>query len=90
MNISRYKNLYLGLALVLAIVSVGAIARYGFHLGIDFTGGALWEVSVDAPADRVSAAVSSVTGSQRMQRPATTSYAWVRLHLKRMTRYVRR
>ena len=81
MNISGYKNIYLGLALILAVAAVGVIVTYGFRLGIDFTGGALWEVSVsDVSADRLSSAISGVTGSGvQVSTDATTGHYLVRL-----------
>lgn len=81
MNIARYKNIYLGIALILAIAAAGAIAKYGFHLGIDFTGGALWEVSSpELTADRLGGIVSDVTGSSaQVSRDANTGHYLVRL-----------
>ncbi len=80
MNISRFKNIYLGIALVLAVAAVGTIATYGFHLGIDFTGGALWEVSANANAERLSSSISGVTGtSVQVSTDATTGHFLVRL-----------
>jgi len=82
MNISRFRYLYLGFALLLAVASVALIATYGFKLGIDFTGGAVWEVSVPegVSADRLAEVVSGTTGSAvSVSTDATTGHYLVRL-----------
>lgn len=82
MNISRFKTTYLGIALVLAVASVALIATYGFRFGIDFTGGALWEVSLNdnAPAERLAEVVTGAVGSTvHVATDATSGHYLVRL-----------
>lgn len=81
MKISHYKNWYLALAALLAIASVAIIAIFGFRLGIDFTGGALWEVSSPTlTSEQLSNTVSSVTGSSVLvSKDANTGHFLVRL-----------
>ncbi|MDD4517065.1 MAG: protein translocase subunit SecF [Limnochordia bacterium] len=43
MNIAKRKNLWLGIALVFALLSVVLLSTKGLNLGIDFTGGTLIE-----------------------------------------------
>lgn len=40
-----YRNIYLGIAVVITLLSIAAIAFLGLRLGIDFTGGSLTEVA---------------------------------------------
>lgn len=64
MRISRFKNWYLAIAAALAIAAVALMGTYGFRLGIDFTGGALWEVSAtNLSADQLRETVSEITGT---------------------------
>ncbi len=42
-NIAGYKNWYLGVSLVLVGAAVVVSVLFGFHEGIDFTGGTLWQ-----------------------------------------------
>ena len=44
-DLIKYKKLFIGISLVLLIVSFGSIYKYGFKEGIDFSGGTLWQVS---------------------------------------------
>lgn len=50
MNIIGHKKIYLSFSVVLAIASVVAIAVFGLKAGIDFTGGALWQIRFSDPA----------------------------------------
>lgn len=81
MRISRFKNWYLALAAILAVASIAIIATYGFRLGIDFTGGALWEVSAPTlSAEQLSGTVSDVTGtSVHVSKDSNTGHYLVRL-----------
>src|SRR5437879_2984932 len=45
MNIIGHKYIFLGIAGVLVLASFIALALWGLHLGIDFTGGSLLEVA---------------------------------------------
>jgi len=50
MYIIKNKKIFLGIAAVIVVVSIGLIATLGLKVGIDFTGGSLTEVSyVEAP-----------------------------------------
>lgn len=44
MNIIKYKNYFFALSLIVMIPGIFAIFAWGLNLGIDFTGGTLWEV----------------------------------------------
>ena len=82
MRISRFKNWYLTIAALLAAVAIAAMIAFGFHLGIDFTGGALWEMETasNASADRIGEVVGGVTGeSVLVSTDATTGHHLVRL-----------
>jgi len=46
MNIIGKKYIFLSISGVLIIVSVIAVAVFGFHPGIDFVGGTLWQVKL--------------------------------------------
>ena len=68
-----------GVALLLAVVAIGAIAFKGFNFALDFTGGTVVEVRFDRPADvdgvRERLAAAGFEGAQvqtyrRRQRPA--------------------
>ena len=47
----RLRWISLGVALLLAVVAIGAIAFKGFNFALDFTGGTVVEVRFDRPAD---------------------------------------
>jgi len=44
MVIIKYRSIFLSIAALMVLVSWGAIAYYGLNLGIDFTGGTLWQI----------------------------------------------
>jgi len=44
MNIIKYKNYFFTLSLLVMLPGIFAIFAWGLNLGIDFTGGTLWEV----------------------------------------------
>jgi preprotein translocase subunit SecF len=50
MNIIKHKSIFLSISLVLVLASFFAIGFYGFKLGIDFTGGTLWQIKIDDPS----------------------------------------
>ncbi len=50
-NFMRLRWVSLGVALLLAVVAVGAMAGKGFNYALDFTGGTVVEVRFDKPAD---------------------------------------
>ncbi len=45
MFIVKYKSIFIGLSLALAIISIVAISKFGIKKGIDFTGGTIIETS---------------------------------------------
>lgn len=47
MSIIKYKNTFLGISAGILLATIALISIFGFNLGIDFTGGALTEVSYD-------------------------------------------
>ncbi|PIR05117.1 MAG: protein translocase subunit SecF [Candidatus Liptonbacteria bacterium CG11_big_fil_rev_8_21_14_0_20_35_14] len=47
-NFIKYKNIFLGLALILVVLSLVSIFTFGFKQGIDFVGGSLWQVRFDS------------------------------------------
>ena len=49
MNIFRFSNFYLALAVSLMLLSVGSIVVFGLTLGIDFAGGSIMEVQYEDP-----------------------------------------
>jgi preprotein translocase subunit SecF len=48
MNIIGHKNIFFAISGILVGASILAILAFGFKLGIDFTGGTLWQVSFAA------------------------------------------
>ena len=50
-NFMRLRWISLGVALLLAVVAVGAMVGKGFNYALDFTGGTVVEVRFDRPAD---------------------------------------
>ena len=47
MSITKYKKLFIGIAVAMSLCSLFLIAHYGIKPGIDFTGGTVLEVSYD-------------------------------------------
>ncbi|OGY61269.1 MAG: protein-export membrane protein SecF [Candidatus Colwellbacteria bacterium RIFCSPLOWO2_12_FULL_43_11] len=45
-NVIGNKKIFLGIALVLVLASLVSIFYFGFRLGVDFTGGSLWQLKV--------------------------------------------
>ncbi|MDP3729549.1 MAG: protein translocase subunit SecF [bacterium] len=45
-NIVAYKNIFVGFSLLLVIGALVSIGMFSFRLGIDFTGGTLWQVQM--------------------------------------------
>jgi preprotein translocase subunit SecF len=52
MNIIKYKWIFLSFSIALIIASIVGLSLFGFHRGIDFTGGTLWQVSFDKAVTR--------------------------------------
>lgn len=52
MNIIAYRKIYLAVSLILIVVSIASVLMYGLKLGIDFTGGTLWQIKF---SDQISA-----------------------------------
>lgn len=44
MNIIKYKSVFLGISAVLVLASIVALATLGLKTGIDFRGGAMWQI----------------------------------------------
>lgn len=44
MNLIKYRNIFFLISLVILVPGIIALAMWGLKLGIDFTGGTLWEV----------------------------------------------
>ncbi len=49
LNVTKYKAIYLGIAIILVAASLICLGLYRLHLGLDFTGGGLWQFSVTEP-----------------------------------------
>src|SRR3989344_860060 len=47
------KKIFLAVSGLLVLASVAAIAVFGFKQGIDFVGGTLWQVKVDAAKEEL-------------------------------------
>src|SRR3989344_8969112 len=56
MNLIKYRNLFFGLSLAIIIPSVIALFIWGLRLGIDFSGGTLWEMQFTEPKGEIKAA----------------------------------
>ncbi len=52
-NVIKYKWLLLGISGLLIALSIFTITKFGFKEGIDFTGGSLWQLKIDAEATDV-------------------------------------
>ena len=52
MEVIRRKFWFLSVSALLIIASIVTIAVFGFRPGIDFSGGTLWQVRFEEPADR--------------------------------------
>ncbi len=59
MNWLRYKKIYFGLSTILIAVSCFSLLKWGFDLGLDFTGGTLAEY-------RSSTAISTEEASEKL------------------------
>jgi len=57
MNLMKFKNIYFifsGLVIVPGLIS---LVIFGLKLGIDFTGGSLWEVAISSPQENLTAEI---------------------------------
>lgn len=54
-NVIKHRWIFLGISTLLVALSIFAVATFGFKEGIDFTGGSLWQLKLNAPASDVSA-----------------------------------
>jgi preprotein translocase subunit SecF len=52
MHIIKNKWIFLGLSIILTVVSIYGIVVFGLERGIDFTGGTLWQVSFEQEVSR--------------------------------------
>ena len=48
----KFRKIFLGISLVLALASIFVMAKYPFKLGVDFAGGSLLEVKSDVPLEK--------------------------------------
>ncbi len=46
MNIIGHKKLFLSFSLIITLLSIASIVAFGFHQGIDFKGGTLWQLRI--------------------------------------------
>lgn len=44
-DLIKYKNLFIGISLVMLVLASASIYTYGFKEGIDFSGGTLWQIA---------------------------------------------
>lgn len=49
MNIIKYRNWFFAFSLIVIIPGLIALSIWGLKLGIDFTGGTLWEIKLEKP-----------------------------------------
>lgn len=47
MNLIKYRNLFFAVSLIIIIPGIFALFSYGLKLGIDFSGGTLWEIKFE-------------------------------------------
>ncbi|MFH1694145.1 MAG: hypothetical protein ABH880_00030, partial [Patescibacteria group bacterium] len=45
-KILKYKNVFMGFSLSIALISAILVAYFGFKPGIDFTSGSLWQLKI--------------------------------------------
>ena len=45
-NVIKYKAIFLGISVIALAISLFAILNFGFNLGIDFTGGSMWQLQI--------------------------------------------
>ncbi len=70
MFVIKYRKIFFGLSTLLIVASIGAVAMFGLNYGIEFTGGAIIEVSYEekVPAlEDVESAVVEAGFSARVQ-----------------------
>ena len=53
MNIIGHKNIFLTISAILTVAAAAALLGFGFHQGIDFSGGTLWQFQIAAAPPRV-------------------------------------
>lgn len=46
MDIIKYKSIFLGASVLMVAFAAYAIFSFGFHFGIDFTGGSMWQLKI--------------------------------------------
>lgn len=45
-DVIKYKAVFLGVSAMMVVASLFAIVNFGFNLGVDFTGGSLWQLKI--------------------------------------------
>lgn len=68
-DIIKHKYIFIGFSGILVLVSVIAIAVFGFRAGIDFTGGSLWQVRVEGEGVSETS-IADFFESQEIDRPS--------------------
>lgn len=66
-NWLHYRWLYLGFSGMLLAVGIWSLAAHGLKLGLDFTGGSLLEININASSDQVRSAAEAVTEVASLQ-----------------------
>jgi len=49
-DLIKYKYLFIGISAALMVLAIASIAVFGFKLGIDLSGGSLWQVKIERQA----------------------------------------
>lgn len=65
MDVIKYKYLFIGFSALLTVVAVASMLVFGFKEGIDFAGGALWQLRFAEPASLEN--LNSVLSEQKLE-----------------------
>ena len=65
MNITALRRIWFSISAALLIASLGLVATLGLNLGLDFTGGARWDVQFSEPT------TAEALNDFSLQRPQT-------------------
>jgi preprotein translocase subunit SecF len=69
MNITKLRNVWFSISGLLLIASVGVMIVFGFQLGLDFTGGARWQLKFDKTTTQSALTDFFATQTQLTQTP---------------------
>lgn len=72
-NLIKYKNLFIGISVVLFILALVSIFTYGFKEGIDFSGGALWQIKFTGAPVSVSSLESYLKDTLKIDNAVVTT-----------------